>query len=297
MGKSRFLNLVLGLTLIFTLLIGFLAAPLAVFAEDPVLTTTTAVVSELKVTCDVPSYSQNSGATFNYSVNVEYSGSDTTIVTFSNTNPTDWNSTITYAGKEVSSIPIGPEQYGSPDSKMLSISLAPNSGVNPEVGEYKLTFKATAGQLQQSIELKAIVKARYLFDLTTPDYKLNMKATAGKANNFTVDLENQGTAALENISLRASNPSDWTVTFSPDKVTSLAAGQTQQENIVITPPKGKTVAGDYMITIYASNAQVSKSIDIRVTVETPSIWGIISIIIIVVVVGGLAFLFLKLGRR
>jgi uncharacterized membrane protein len=87
------------------------------------------------------------------------------------------------------------------------------------------------------------------------------------------------------------------VTFSPDKVTSLAAGQTQQENIVITPPEGKTVAGDYIITLYASNAQVSENLDIRVTVETPSIWGILSIVIIVVVIAGLAFLFLKLGRR
>lgn len=295
MGKSSFLHPALVLTLVFTLLISFLAAPLAVFAEDP--TTTSATLPTLNISCDVPSYSDDSGSTFNYSVNVEYSGSDTTIVTFSNTDPTDWNSTIIYAGKEVSSIPIGPEQYGSPDSKILSISLAPNSGVYPEVGEYKLTFNASAGQLNKSIELKAIIKARYSFNLTTPDNKLNMKAKAGEANNFTINLVNQGTAALENISLRSSNPSDWTVTFSPDKITSLAAGQTQQENIVITPPEGKTVAGDYMITFYASNAQVSENLDIRVTVETPSIWGILSIVIIVVVIAGLAFLFLKLGRR
>ncbi len=297
MGKSRFLHIILGLTLVFTLLIGFLAAPLAVFAEDITAVTTAATVPELKISCDVPSYSDNSGATFNYSVNVAYSGSDTTIVTFSITNPPDWKSTITYSGKEISSIPIGPLQYGSPDSKNLTINLTPNSGVNPKVGEYKLTFNATAGQLHQSLDLTAIVKASYSFSLSTPDNKLNTRATAGKANNFTVNLDNLGTAALENLSLRSSNPSDWTVTFSPDKVTSLAAGQTQQENIVITPPEGKTVAGDYMITIYASNAQVSKSVDIRVTVETPSIWGILSIIIIVVVIGGLATLFLKLGRR
>jgi uncharacterized membrane protein len=296
MGKSRFLHLMMVLTLVFTLLIGFLAAPLAVFAEDP-SPTIIAKVPTLKVTCDVPSYTDDSGSTFTYSVNVAYDGSDTVIVNFSNTSPTDWNSTITYSGKEISSIPIGPEQYGSPDLKMLSISLAPTSGLKPDVGEYKSTFTASAGQLSQSIDLKAIIKAKYTFDVTTPDYKLNMKATAGKANNFTVNLENQGTAPLENISLRSSKPSDWTVTFSPDKVPSLAAGQTQQEVIIITPPKGKTVAGDYMITIYASNAEVSKNIEIRVTVDTPSIWGILSIIIIVVVIAGLAFLFLKLGRR
>ncbi len=295
MGKSRFLRPILVLALVFTLLTSFLAAPLAVLAEE--ITTTSATLPTLNITCDVPSYADDSGSTFNYSVNVEYSGNDSTIVTFSNTDPADWHSTITYSGKEVSSIPIGPMQYGSPDSKMLSISLAPNSGVYPEVGEYKLTLTASAEQQSQSIDLKAIIKARYSFNLTTPDNKLNMKASAGKANNFTINLENQGTAALDNISLRSSNPSDWTVTFSPDKITSLAAGQTQQENIIITPPEGKTVAGDYIITFYASNAQVSENLDIRVTVETPSIWGILSIVIIVVVIAGLAFLFLKLGRR
>jgi uncharacterized membrane protein len=296
MGKSRFLHCLLVVTLVFTLGIVFLAAP--ALAEDATPAATTAAKAPaLKLSCDVPSYSDNSGSSFSYSVNVSYDGDDTVVVNFASTNPDNWNSTIRYSGKEVTSIPIGPVQYGSPDTKTLSIDLSPNSGIKPDVGEYKMTFSASTGQLSQTIELKAVVKAKYAFDVTTPDYKWNMKATAGKDNNFTVNLENQGTAVIENLSLRSSNPSEWTVKFSPDKVNSLAAGQTQQENIIITPPKGKTVAGDYIITIYASNAEVSVNKEIRVTVDTPSIWGILSLVIIVVVIAGLAFLFLKLGRR
>jgi uncharacterized membrane protein len=36
---------------------------------------------------------------------------------------------------------------------------------------------------------------------------------------------------------------------------------------------------------------------VRVTVLTPSIWGWVGIIIIVVVIVGLALLFMRLGRR
>lgn len=297
MGKSRLLHLILGLTLVFALLVGFLAAPLAVMAADTPTPTPTPIPVDLKVTCDVPSYSDNSGVTFNYNVTLSYSGTDTIIVTVANTNPTGWNSMITYTGKEVSSIPIGPLAYNSPDTKTLSVTLAPNFGNTPATGEYKMTLKATSGQYVRTIDLTAIVKARYAFSVTTPDGKLNMKAAAGKPNNFTVDLNNTGTAVLENINLSVDKPSDWTVTFSPDKVTSLAAGQKQQETIVITPPEGKTVAGDYVITFRTSNSQVSSSMDIRVTVETSSIWGVLSIVIIVVVIAGLAFLFLRLGRR
>jgi uncharacterized membrane protein len=299
MGKSRFLHLFLGLILVFTLLVGFLAAPLAVSAADttPTPTPTPTIPTDLKVTCDVPSYSDNSGVTFTYNVILSYSGADTIIVTLSDINPPGWNSTITYTGKEVSSIPIGPLAYNTPDTKTLSVSLTPNIGNTPDTGEYKMTLKANSGQFSRSIDLTAIVRAKYSFNMSTPDSKLNMTATAGKANNFTVNLNNAGTAVLENMSLSADKPSDWTITFSPDKVTSLAAGQTQQENIVLTPPAGKTVAGDYMITFRATNAQVSSSLDVRVTVETSSIWGVLSIVIIVIVIAGLAVLFLRLGRR
>jgi uncharacterized membrane protein len=309
MARSRLFYLLISLALVITVVGGFMVS--GVSAQDATPSPTTAptttptdtatptptLIPELKLKCDVPSYSDNSGVTFNYNVELTYSGNDTSTVNLSTVNPTGWNSTITYSSKQVSSIPIGPLSYGSPDSKTLYVTLTPNTGNTPDPGEYKLTLKATSGQYVASIDLTAIVKAKFSYSMVTPDYKLNMTAAAGKANHFTIELQNTGSAPLEDISFSASKPSDWTVTFSPDKVTSLAAGQTQQEDVVITPPEGKTVAGDYSITLRSSNAQVSSSMDVRVTVETSSIWGVVSIVIIVVVIAGLAVLFLRLGRR
>ena len=297
MHKSRLLNLFFIFTMVIVLLVG--AVPFAVSAEDstPTTTQTPTVPPDIKLTCDVPSYSDNSGASFNYSVTLTYSGSDTITVNLAAVNPAGWNSTITYTGKEVSSIPIGPESYSTPDSKNLSISLSPNSGTSPDVGEYKLTLKASSGSLNKSIDLTAAVKAKYEFSMTTDSGKLSTTATSGKDNHFSINLKNTGSAALENINLTASKPDNWKITFSPDKVTSLGAGQTQQEDVIITPPSGKTVAGDYVITFTASNSQVSSNMQVRVTVETSSIWGIVSIAIIIVVIAGLVVLFLRLGRR
>jgi uncharacterized membrane protein len=235
--------------------------------------------------------------TFNYSVTLTYNWTDTVVANLSLTNPPGWNSYITYSGKEISSIPIGPYAYGSPDSQMLSVSLSPNSGYSPDPGEYKLTLKATSGDMSASIDLTAIVKAKYSFSMSTDSGNLATTAQAGKETHFSFNLNNTGSAALDNLTLNASKPSDWTITFNPSKIDSLSAGQSQQVDAIIKPPEGKTVAGDYMITLRSSNDKVSSSMDVRVTVEASSIWGVVSIGIIVVVIGGLAGLFLKLGRR
>jgi uncharacterized membrane protein len=296
MVKSRLLHMILVITLVFTLFVGFLAAPLTASAADST-PTPPALPPAIKLTCDVPSYSDNSGVTFNYMVTLTYSGNDTITTNLATINPPGWKPTITFSGKEINSIPIGPMNYGTPDSKTLSISLAPNQGTSPDPGEYKMVLKATSGQLNQTIDLTAVVKAKYQFSITTDTGNLATRATAGKDNHFLINLKNTGSVPLENLNLSVSKPESWKITFSPDKVTSLGAGQSLQEDVVITPPSGKTVAGDYIITISSSNSQVSSNMEVRVTVETSSIWGIVSIAIIILVIAGLAVLFLKLGRR
>ncbi len=53
----------------------------------------------------------------------------------------------------------------------------------------------------------------------------------------------------------------------PTTIDSLGAGQTQQVDVVINPPEGKTIAGDYMINLKADNGTVSQTMDVRVTVS------------------------------
>lgn len=302
MGKSRLLYLFICLALVITLAGGFVASRTAVSAQDATPTTPTAPTPTptppaLTLKCDVPSYADDSGATFSYDVVLSYNGDNRITVNLSSVSPTDWDSYISYSSKQVSSVEIGPQQYGSPDTKTLTIYLYPKSGKTPDPGSYKLALKAVSGTFNLSIDLTANVKAKYTFSLTTDTGNLTTQATAGKDNNFSINLVNGGTAALDNLNFSADKPEGWTVTFNPEKVTSVDPGATKVETVVIKPPEGKTVAGDYVITLHASNDKVNQTMQVRVTVLTPSIWGWVGIIIIVVVIVGLALLFMRLGRR
>ena len=62
-------------------------------------------------------------------------------------------------------------------------------------------------------------------------------------------------------------------------------------------PSSNAVAGDYQITLSASNADANESIDVRVTVETSPIWGIVGLLLVVATIGGLVLVFRRYGRR
>ena len=101
------------------------------------------------------------------------------------------------------------------------------------------------GSITKTIDLTAIVKAKYSFSMTSDNGRLSMNATAGDANHYTLDLSNSGSVALTNISFTSTQPDEWTVTFNPKTVDTLSPGQTKQVDVVVTPPSGKTIAGDY----------------------------------------------------
>jgi uncharacterized membrane protein len=85
--------------------------------------------------------------------------------------------------------------------------------------------------------------------------------------------------------------------FNPDKIDSLAIGARRDVDVAITP-SAKAIAGDYMVSLTASaDAAMGQSLDIRTTVVSPSSWGWVGVGIVVAVVAGLVYLFMRLGRR
>ena len=301
MAKSRLIYLLVCLTLVFTLAAGFLATQNTIFAADATPTPTPSPTPSpepprLTLKCDVPSYADNSGSTFSYDVTLEYTGNNRISVSLTNTQIPGWTTNIMYFGKQINSIDIGPAQYGSASST-INISLSPVTGKIPDPGEYQITLKATSGSFNPSIDLKATVKAKYSYIMTTESGRLSMSAEAGKENHYTLVLTNTSSEPLQNLNFNATKPENWIVTFKPETIASLGINQTQQVDVVVTPPLGKTIAGDYMITMRSNNDKVNSSMDVRVTALTPSIWGWVGIIIVVVVIAGIVVLFMKLGRR
>ena len=301
MVKSRLIHLILSLVLVFSVAGGIIVSQSAAFAQgstDTPTPTPTSTAPALTLKTDIPSYSDNSGSTFSFDVTLSYDGTDRKTVNLSLSGPQGWTSNLTYLSKQISAVDMGPaDQYG-PDTKTLTVSMSSNAGTSPDPGSYPVTLTATSGDLKDDITLTAIVKNRYDMYTTTDSGLLSTNAVVGKDNIFTFKVVNDGSAALDNITFTNTGPTGWGVNFSPDKIGSLGAGQTQQVDVTINPPADKTIAGDYMLTFVTTSAgTTSSTLNVRVTVTTSSIMGIVAIIIVAIVIIGLMVLFWRLGRR
>ena len=285
----RFLPLIL-----LVVLVGVLGGGVAVFAqEEP-----PPVGATLTIETKFPVLTGESGSSYSFELTLKYFGEQRKRFDITTSVPSDWvaYTTAGYPEKQVAAVELGPAAaYEASES--IKINFGPVFWLLPEPGDYKVTTKVSSGDLEKSVELVAKVTAKYDISLTTETGNLNTEVTAGKDNHFTLKLENLGSIAVEDVTFSTSKPEGWTIKFNPEKIDSLAPTTTRDIDVIINPPKGKTIAGDYMVNVKADSQKIASSADIRVTVLTPSILGYVGIVIVLVVIGGLAVLFRQLGRR
>jgi uncharacterized membrane protein len=115
-------------------------------------------------------------------------------------------------------------------------------------------------------------------------------------------VQNTGSGPLSNLTVSATPPTGWTVTFDAASISDLAPGKTQNVTTTITPA-GNAVAGDYTIAFNVSapgSASVpgaSASQTVRVTVQVGLNWLIVGGALIVLVLIGLSWVSGRFGRR
>ena len=256
----------------------------------------TSATGKIELTALYTKLEGKSGSSFEFELTLNYQGSEAQVFNLSATGPKDWTTYITPSypkDKQIKDIRLEP---GATYNNTISVYTAPPSWLTPEPGEYQVIVEASSGGIKGSIQLTAVVTAVYTLTLTTPSGLLNTHVTAGKDNYFTLEVRNSGSAPIDNINFSSSKPGEWNITFTPDKIDSLEAGASKTIDVTIKPPS-KTIAGDYQVTITASGKQARDNIDIRVTVETPTVWGWVGVGIILLVVAGLVFVFWRFGRR
>jgi uncharacterized membrane protein len=241
------------------------------------------------------------GTAFEFEVGLEYTGGEEArIFDLAATGPQDWtvNITPTYpVDKQILDIrlePVQPYQTVAPTKILVHVS--PPYWLLPEPGEYPITVSVTSGEVTGSIDLTAVVTSTYIIALAPTEERYNTLATAGRDNFFTVEVQNKGSAAIDDITFSSTKPKGWTIEFSPNEISSVAAQDSQTVEVNIKPP-AKTIAGDYQITLKAKGKQIEDEMDIRVSVETPTIWGWVGVAIIVLVIAGLVYVFMRFSRR
>ncbi|MBE3113875.1 MAG: hypothetical protein IMZ49_04535 [Actinobacteria bacterium] len=261
------------------------------------------VTEELIFDTTLPKIQAKEGETFIFNFNVAYKAGDEPFGIEEGKSEKTFDITVDYPTGWIAAVASGSTEAPAINLKFNSgesLSLMAIPLVKQEPGEYELkaTFKSAVegDTLEGSIEFTAVITATYEISLTTKTGILSTELTSGKDNHYKLIVTNNSSTSVESITLSSTEPEGWQVNFDKKTIESIEAGANMEIDAVINPPE-KTIAGDYMLTFSASSENSNSSIDLRATVETPTIWGIVGIGIIVVVIIGVAVIFARLGRR
>lgn len=183
-------------------------------------------------------------------------------------------------------------EAGGISSVNVNIDPAPEAAV----GVYTIPVRAIGGPEPAEAEVSVEITGSFGMDLNTSDQRLSANVTAGSPTTLTLVVANTGSAPLTDVQLTATPPRNWEVAFAQETIANIDPQSSQSVEATITPA-GTAVAGDYVITINARNEDANDRIEVRTTVETSPIGGIIGIVILIVVAAGLFLVFQRYGRR
>ncbi|MDP2661993.1 MAG: NEW3 domain-containing protein [Dehalococcoidia bacterium] len=248
------------------------------------------VVSGTKLTSQYPVLTGPTGNKFEFKVDVNNGTGADQAYNLSASGPQGWDITFqpAYESTQISSIRVK-------EGETSSVNIQVQSPKTAKAGEYPVDLLISAGSEKVTGSFKVALTGTSEMTLTTDSGQLNLDATAGSQAAMSVLIINSGSADLKGISLSSSKPAGWDVSFEP-KTVDLAAGANKEVNVYVKPDD-KSIAGDYLVTVNASTPQVNKSLEIRVTVETPTVWGWVGLAIVLIVLGGLYGVFKTFSRR
>jgi len=241
----------------------------------------------------LPTLRGNPTTTFRYDATLRNDGGEDLNVNLVYDAPKDFKVVFRLLGQDVSSFPIK-----AGESKSLTIEVDPPDDL--PAGKYDITLRARGGETEAETKLTADVTPKPgspVLSISGADGRLSGDAYAGKENTLKIVVYNTGDAAAEKVKMSSSEPSGWTVSFDPEEIASIPAGEQAEVKMTIKPAD-KAIAGDYMVTITAKpEKESSKSVDFRITVRTSTLWGVVGVALIAVAVGVVAIAVLRFGRR
>ena len=246
----------------------------------------------IKINSQYPVLSSGSGQTLKFTIDLKNETNKALPTSVVAQAPQGWAVRFKpqFGDQQISSI-----QLKENGSETLSVEI--DTPATADAKEYPITINARAGAYEASTSIKVSLKGTQDLKMGSLAGTLNASVTAGTKNPIDFVVGNAGTAPIRNLGFVTKKPSDkWTVEFKPDKIDSLGPGEVRQIKMEILAPD-RTIAGDYMMTLTANSADVTKSADFRVTVSTPTVWGWVGFGIVALVVLGLAVVFFRLGRR
>jgi uncharacterized membrane protein len=248
------------------------------------------VGGDVTMTTDFPALRGPSDSTFTFDMAIANNTPQEIQFGLTANGPEGWLTEIKPSGEAQAStvtVPAG-------ETAQVTVDVDPPD--TAPAGEYLITARAEGAGLSAETQLGVQITGSFAIDLATLNEALNVTVKGEAPTDLALVVTNVGSAPLAVVSLVATPPQGWEVTFDQATLDQLLPGESAQVLATITP-SGEAINGDYVITFSSSVAETSDSIDIRATVETSAIWGLVGIGVIVVALVGLALVFRRYGRR
>ena len=245
----------------------------------------------VNITTSYPVLKGPTDGKFEFSIEVENKTDKEAIFNLAYEAPENWdvNFKPSYEDKYFSSLRIKKDQ-----SQSMAVEVKPYALAEP--GEYPIKVRVSSDKAQGEVVLMVLLTGTFKLDAGTADGLLSLNAYQGKSANISFYIRNNGSAMQSNIKFLSFKPENWKVEFKPERVESLPPGELKQVEMTITPAD-QALVGDYSVGVNVEGEKSTKSLEFRTAVRASMAWGWIGIAIIVIVVAGLVFLFIRMGRR
>jgi uncharacterized membrane protein len=248
----------------------------------------------ITLTTNTPELTGASDKSFKFDLQLKNDTAQDVTASASATGPTGWDITTALTGATDAASTV--VKAGATQS----ISVTAQAAEGTPADTYPIKVTATAGERTIEADLAIAITGSYGMSLSVPGGgPLSTRGSAGSATTQTFEITNDGTAPITGVKLEGTPPGGWTVTVDPaDGLQSIEPGQVGRLNATITP-SGDAVAGDYMIDFKATSTEntTGDTAELRYTVETSPIWAVVGIALIVLILGGLFYVFRTYGRR
>lgn len=195
-----------------------------------------------------------------------------------------------YGTQELASMPLK-----AGESKDITVSIKPPASVAS--GDFAIPVNFNGDKAKATTKLSLDISGQPTISLSGENDRLSGEAYAGQEQNIPLVVHNSGTAPATNLTLSASPPSGWKVTFDPKTIPQLATDQDAKVTASVTPA-AQAINGDYVVSFTASgDAGVSETASYRLSVLTSTLWGFAGVGVIgaalLVLVGAVG----RFGRR
>ncbi len=255
------------------------------------LSETEEAASGLSLEPELPALRGTARSTFSFKIKVKNEGAEDGLFNLTASVPAGFQTRFKkgYGSEEITGLPIA-----AGATETVTMEVIPSRAV--AAGRYEAGFEVSGEGLSGTTQLSLDVTGEPQVAIVGPQERLSGEAVAGRESSFTFTLVNTGTAPATDLELSATPPSGWTVAFEPQDVAQIAPNSTGEVNVKITPSE-QAIAGDYMVSVRASNDTVSESVQFRVTVRTSTMWGAAGLGVIAVAALVLGGAVMRYGRR